>query len=134
MYVAIRGKPGLQSMQNGGGGCVVNVVEKAVDQDEIVARSGGLIVGADVGHNELTMVLIAGVSDIAGVDVDAKIVCMGEKRGVGARATTNVQHATDAIERIVGEEGRQFGRDKRSLPQAVDESAFEEMVEDPHGH
>ena len=132
MDVAAGGEPGLQTLENGGSGGGVYVVQKAVHQNEVKAGCDGLVVAADVRNNELAIVLFPGMGDIAGIDINADVVGVGEEVGVGAGAAADVQDATGAVEGIVGEQGRQFGRDKRRLPQAIDEGLFEQIVEDAH--
>jgi len=90
----------------------VDVMEQAVDEDEIEALVSWHLEARHIAHLEGSSVAAPRVADVALVLVDAEIVHVSELRRIGPRAAADIQDAADIVQIIKTSTGYFFDSSK----------------------
>src|SRR6266849_8434519 len=102
----------------------VQVMQKAVYQDEIESLFRSHAVVPNVSDNKLPALALARVSNIAFVEVNSQIIGAVKVVRVGTRPTGHIEHPAGPLQIVMRENGRKLLLGKRGLPQAIHESAL----------
>lgn len=130
--MTVGGNPVPQALEDSVNGRGINVMENAVDQDEIKTSCRSFFIFPDVGYDETAIVFPAGMFNVTRINVNSEVIGMCKKLRVRARAAADVEHAPRLTDVIVREHGRQFCRGERRLPETVDGGLFEQVAEQSH--
>src|SRR5712664_976879 len=99
---------------------VADVVEKAIDQDEVKLLLRISILRGNISHLKPPVVLSSCALNVTGIDVDPKIVCLRKDWRIGARPAADIENPADSSEVIVPKNRCEFVRYKGRLPEPVD--------------
>jgi hypothetical protein len=97
----------------------IDVVQKAVNQDEVESHFWRRDIAPDVRDNELPFVASPGILDIFLIQIQAKVFRMGEMSGVSARTASYIKCPPNGTKVVVFTDRVQLPFGKRSLPKAV---------------
>jgi len=133
MDVTVGSEKIVEAGKNAEGRRSVDVVQEAVEEDEIVGASGDGLGSGDVGDEKIALIAIAGELDIAVVYVDAEVFGVSETGSVGAGAAADVEDTADLAEVIVLQDAGEFLRGEWELRELEEKRLLEEVVESVHG-
>src|SRR5580698_7475192 len=108
------------------------MMQKTVYQNEIKTLGGFDPIVANIGHNKFTAVALAGVLNIASVEVNSEIIRSHEVMGIGSRPAGHVQNSPGTLQVVVGQHRRKLLLRKRRLPKAINQCMFENGVSQVH--
>jgi hypothetical protein len=119
MDVSVVGQQARQLRQNPADVRRVDMVEKAVDEDEIEVPADRCHAVSDIGDPEPLAVPASRPGDVIGIVINAEVISVREVVGVRAGAAANVQNATCRGEIVVSEERPEFLLSEGRLPEPI---------------
>src|SRR5437588_6044638 len=129
MYVSIIGQQRAQMGEDAPDVRGIDMVEKAVYEDEVSTLTRVRFVAGDVDRAEFAAVTTASVLDVALVDVEAEIRRPRKVGGVGPRVAADVENPPHAVLQIVvSEDAGALGLLEWRQPQAVDKRPFQQAI------
>ena len=119
MNVPVRTQEIVESAQNRASTLRVDVVEKAVDEDEVELPVLVGFVRANVRRDELPSIAAAREGDVVLVPVESDVVRVLEERRVDPGAAAHVENAAGRSEIVVTAQRNEFLRRVGRLPEAI---------------
>lgn len=107
-------------------GAVIEVVQEAIHENEVVRASSRNRVGAHIGDLESWAVPSARVGDVRRVEIHPQVVDPCEVGAVRSWSAPHIEHAASCREVVVAPDGPKLGSDERPLPREVDLRPFEQ--------
>jgi len=132
MKVAVGSEKFARARKNAPGVGCVNVVKKAVHEDEIVGTGRNGLGGCGIRDEKIAMISVSGQLNVTFIDIDSQVFGMYKARCVCARPAADIQDRSYLFQVVVPQNARKFLLTEKQLREIKHKWLFEQTMKHFH--